>query len=289
MLTLSLFKPLWGHQGSLTRAIDQAVRAGFQGIEGQAPLDQQAREDFRQGLNDAGLGYIAEITTAGSYVPDRRASLQAHFDSFRQSLERSLALEPLFITTLAGCDAWEEAQTVELFGRMMEQAAAAGLPISFETHRSRSFFNPWTTQRICRQLPGLQLTFDLSHWCVVCERLIDTEIDILEALAPQAMHIHARVGYDQGPQVPDPRHDRYRKALQRHQAWWKMLWQAMVARGMTALTMTPEFGPDGYQAIDVDSDLPVGDLWKINQWMGRQQRRQFELVKDELDRYRHDS
>ncbi|MBT8439112.1 MAG: sugar phosphate isomerase/epimerase [Gammaproteobacteria bacterium] len=279
MLTLSLFKTLWGHQGTLGEAIDDAIRAGFQGIEGQAPTQQKDQDSFKQQLNDSGLKYIAEITTAGTYVPDRQASPLEHLDTFKRSLDSSMRLEPLFITTLAGCDAWDEEQSVELFSQIMELAVSANIQVSFETHRSRSFFNPWTTARICRQLPDLNLTFDFSHWCVVCERLMDTEIDIIEELAPRALHIHARVGYDQGPQVPDPRHTRYSHELQRHQAWWKLLWLAMVKRGMTSLTMTPEFGPDGYQAIDVNTDKPVGDLWEMNQWMGHQQMQLFKSVK----------
>lgn len=283
MLTLSLFKTLWGHQRTLKEAVDEAAAAGFQGLEGQAPIQRKHQDGFRQQLTDADLNYIAEITTAGTYVPDRKASLEEHLDSFKRSLDRSIVLEPLFITTLAGCDAWDESQSIDLFGQIMELAASANIEVSFETHRSRSFFNPWTTVRICRQLPGLNLTFDFSHWCVVCERLMDTEIDVLEELAPKAFHIHARVGYDQGPQVPDPRHTRYSYELQRHQTWWKMLWLDMVKRGMTSLTMTPEFGPDGYQAIDVTTDQPVGDLWEINQWMGQQQLKFFKSVKTELE------
>jgi hypothetical protein len=169
--------------------------------------------------------------------------------------------------------------SIDFFGQAMQLADAAGIVVSFETHRSRSLFNPWTTLRICQQLPELKLTLDFSHWCVVCERLMDTEIDVLEAIAPQAWHIHARVGYDQGPQVPDPAHPRYQQELISHQAWWRMLWQAMHSRGVRQFTMTPEFGPDGYQCIDPTTDQAIGDLWHLNQWMGRQQIKQFEQFK----------
>jgi sugar phosphate isomerase/epimerase len=276
MLSLALFKTLWGHEGTLAEAVELARKAGFQGIEGQAPTNQKDLDIFRLQLKDAGLKYIAEITTAGSYVPDRQASPGQHIDSFSRKLEQSMKLDPEFVTTLAGCDAWNETQSVDVFGQMMELTASAGIQISFETHRSRSFFNPWVTARICRQLPEINLTLDFSHWCVVCERLMDTEIAILDELAPRAFHIHARVGYDQGPQVPDPRHPRYRHEVERHQAWWQMLWIAMTKRGMKTLSMTPEFGPDGYQAMDVVTGLPVGDLWEINQWMGHQQKLLFE-------------
>ena len=283
MLELLLFKTLWGHEGTLQTALDMAIESGFKGIEGPAPLDHQERIAFKKNLADSTLKYIAEITTAGTYVPERSASLQEHVDSFKSKLDASIELNPLFITSLAGCDAWPENQSIDFFGQAMDYAKENNVVISFETHRSRSFFNPWSTQRICKQLPDLKLTFDFSHWCVVCERLMDTEIEVLNELAPKAQHIHARVGYDQGPQVPDPAAPRYRQALKSHQKWWRLLWQAMYRQGFTAFTMTPEFGPDGYQAIDVITDEPVGDLWRINQWMGQQQQLEFQRFQKELN------
>jgi len=274
-MQLKLFKTLWGVDEPIDVACKQAVAAGFDGIEGPAPDATHQAYFFKQQLADAGLAYIAEITTAGSYVPERRASVQVHIESFCRKLEQSLQLDPLFVTSLAGCDAWPEGQSIELFGRLMEAAQKAGITVSFETHRSRSLFNPWTTLRICQQLPDLKLTLDFSHWCVVCERLMDSEIDVLEALAPQAFHIHARVGYDQGPQVPDPGNPRYQKELESHLAWWHLLWESIRERGGSHLTMTPEFGPDGYQQLDVKTNQPIGDLWQYNQWMGQQLRNKF--------------
>ena len=110
---------------------------------------------------------------------------------------------------------------------------------------------------------------------------MNTEADVLEELAPQAYHIHARVGYDQGPQVPAPESPRYRPELQSHQAWWRLLWRYMQDRGSSVFTMTPEFGPDGYQAIEAVSGQPIGDLWQINQWMGQPHRPPFALFLDE--------
>ena len=279
---LQLFKTMWGHEGSLELAASQCLDAGFHGIEGPAPLESATQSGYLKVLEDIGLKYIAEITTAGMYVPDRSASLETHLDSFKMKLDASLELNPLFITSLAGCDAWPESKSIDFFGQAMEYANSNEIDVSFETHRSRSFFNPWTTQRIINQLPGLKITFDLSHWCVVCERLMDTELDVLTELAPRAYHIHARVGYDQGPQVPDPRVALYHAELKSHQQWWLMFWQSMHEQGMTSFTMTPEFGPDGYQAIDVTTGQPVGDLWEFNQWMGQQQLQQFDSFKQSL-------
>jgi len=282
-MQLQIFKTLWGHTGSLNEAAEQALSAGFNGLEGAAPTDAKQARQFKALLADTALDYIAEITTAGTYVPERRASLQQHIDSFAEKLERSLHLEPLFITCLGGCDAWEEAKNMEFFSAAMQMADAAGITVSFETHRSRAFFNPWVTERIVRQLPGIKLTCDFSHWCVVCERLMNTELDVLETLAPHAHHIHARVGYDQGPQVPHPGAPEYEYALRAHQSWWQMIWQQQLAAGKKVTTMTPEFGPDGYLHEQPFSREPVADLWELNNWMGDEERRHYsEYIKKRL-------
>lgn len=274
-MELSLFKTLWGHNSDFESAVARAAQAGFQGIEGPAPDTAKKAFDRRELLDETGLDYIAEITTAGTYVPDRQASLGDHLESLERKLEHSLRMKPLFITCLGGCDAWPEEQSLEFFSRAIEMAQSHGIIISFETHRGRSFFNPWTTQRIVSQLQDIRLTCDFSHWCVVCERLLDTELDIIELLAPHAHHIHARVGYDQGPQVPHPEAPEYEYALRAHQAWWEPIWESQLERGYAACTMTPEFGPDGYLHEAPFSREPVADLWQINQWMAHEERRHF--------------
>jgi sugar phosphate isomerase/epimerase len=275
-MELRLFKTLWGFDDEPIEAVAQALEAGFHGIEGPAPMDSAQSGDLQQALADHGLDYIAEITTAGSYVPLREATLAEHLESLAVKLERARALSPLFVTCLGGCDAWSEGQGVEFFARAIELAAEVELPISFETHRGRSFFNPWTTLRIVEQLPEIRLTCDFSHWCVVCERLIDTEIDVVELLATRAHHIHARVGYDQGPQVPHPGAPEYESALRAHQRWWELIWRSQRQRGYAITTMTPEFGPDGYLHEAPFSREPVADLWTLNRWMAEEETRHFE-------------
>ena len=274
-MQLQLFKTLWGFNGSLVQAIDDALQAGMQGIEGPAPVSLDNRSQLKALLDESGLAYIAEITTAGSYVPDRHASLQQHLDSLDEKLQQSVELQPLFVSCLGGCDAWPENQSLEFFQAAMERAKHYGLVISFETHRSRSFFNPWVTQRIVEQLPEILLTVDFSHWCVVCERLMDTELEVIHAIADRVQHIHARVGYDQGPQVPNPAAPEYEYALRAHQGWWEIIWRSQLARKFEITTMTPEFGPDGYLHEAPFSREPVADLWDLNCWMGQEQRRHY--------------
>jgi sugar phosphate isomerase/epimerase len=274
-MELLLFKTLWGHTGSIDEAIESAKTHGFDGIEGQASASPKLRRALREKLAEAGLEYIAEICTAGSYVPERNASVAAHVASFRQQAVASLECAPRFVTVIGGCDAWPLAASVEFFGASMEVAKQLGITASFETHRSRSMFQPWITRDLLLALPDLRLTCDFSHWCCVCERLLDTEPDVLALCTERAHHVHARVGYDQGPQVPHPAALEYQPALEAHERWWSMIWQAQARHGKAASTMTPEFGPDGYLQCAPFTQAPVADLVEINAWMAQRERQQF--------------
>jgi sugar phosphate isomerase/epimerase len=272
---LKLFRSLWGVSGDIAEAVRQAATAGFHGIEGPAPALRSERESLRAAVERSGLLYIAKITTAGSYVPERWATLDQHLETLRIELEHSAALDPLFVTCLGGCDAWPETKSIDFFGRAIELARAVGLDISFETHRGCSLFNPWTTQRILSELPEMQITCDLSHWCVVCERLMDSEIDVIRVLAPRARHIHARVGYEHVPQIPHPAAPEYAFCLRAHQRWWEILWRAQRRRGFTSTTLTPEFGPDGYLYEAPFTGALAADLWEQNRWMAEEEDRHF--------------
>jgi sugar phosphate isomerase/epimerase len=274
-MELRTFKTLWGHEGTLADAVAACREHGFDGIEGQPPTTAVECREFRDTLADAGLDYIAEICTAGGYVPDRDAPVSSHLESLRCQAETALECRPLFLTVIAGCDAWSAEQSIDFFGQAMAITGELGIPASFETHRSRSLFNPWITRDILTQIPTLKLTCDFSHWCVVCERLIDTEPDVLALCAEHAHHVHARVGYDQGPQVPHPAAPEYRAALEAHERWWTQIWQSQLARGVSIATMTPEFGPDGYLHCAPFTGAPVADLSQINAWIGARQKQRF--------------
>ena len=274
-MQLQLFRSLWTNGFDLDGALTDCREGTFDGVEGPVPDEIGARRGFAEKLREAKVPFIAEITTGGSYVPETTGSA-LHLADFRRKAEAALECSPLFITSLAGCDCWPLAQSVDFFGRAIEIAKGLGVTASFETHRSRSTFNPWITRDLLHQLPALRLTCDFSHWCCVCERLVlDGEPEILALCAAHAHHIHARVGYDQGPQVPHPDAPEYRAALGAHERWWDVIWSVYERAGRSAATMTPEFGPDGYLHTMPFKGSPVANLDQINQWMARRMRENF--------------
>jgi sugar phosphate isomerase/epimerase len=274
-MKLQIFKTLWGHSGSYQQAADEAIAAGFDGIEGPIPQQPGDHHWLAEILENNALLYIAEVCTAGSYVPQRHADVVTHLASLEKQLRSCIYLKPQLVNCIGGCDAWPLEEHLAFFQGAMRLAEQFGMTISFETHRSRSLFNPWITRQVVAALSDIRLTCDFSHWCVVCERLIDSELDVVHAIAANAFHIHARVGYDQGPQVPHPAAPEYAHCLRAHQSWWEILWRAQHQRGFSTTTMTPEFGPDGYLHLLPYTQRPVADLWEINRWMAATEKRHF--------------
>ena len=83
------------------------------------------------------------------------------------------------------------------------------------------------------RLPSLALVADYSHFLAACE--VDPGDEMLEeailSLIPHIAHLHARVGYDNGPQATDPRLALWDQHLQGHLRWWRAIWAAQRAAG----------------------------------------------------------
>jgi sugar phosphate isomerase/epimerase len=281
-MELLMLRSLWTGPTDIDGLIQQTVASQFDGIEGPIPQDPKQRQFLRQGLANNGLVFIAEAVTGGDlsspadwWIPRPTKSIDNHLNDLCWAVDHAAEIGALFVSTMCGYDAWPWQQNLEFFGRALELERSSGVTISFETHRSRSLFNPWVTRDLLNHFPGMKLTCDFSHWCVVCERLIDSEWSILELCAERALHIQCRVGYPQHAQVPDPRAPEYAKALIAHERWWDLVWQKQVQRGMTKTTMMPEFLYDGYMQTLPCTEMPVSDVWEITCWMAERQRQRF--------------
>ncbi len=210
------------------------------------------------------MGLVLELVTGGGYVPRLDCSPTEHLAELEQQLQQALDLDPLRITVLTGSDCWRWPEQQRFWSRALELVAACPLPVSFETHRSRSFFSPWAMAPYLEAFPALRLTADLSHWCVVAERLMTPELEPVRAIASRVDHIHARVGHAQGPSVGHPFAPEWAEALEAHRRCWRLFGLQRSAASGGPLTITPEFGPDGYLPTLPFTAQPVADLLEIN-------------------------
>ena len=262
-MNLRLFVSCWGNEVDLAGAVSLAREWQADGVEGPPPEAWQAEV-----LQASGLPWIAEVATGGGYVPSPHLTPAQHLDDLRRLIEASLPLAPVLVNALAGSDAWPFRYQVLFFEQAMDMGRELGVQLAIETHRSRPTFSPWSTRDLLLELPDMRVTCDFSHWCAVCERLVmDEEPELLNLIGSRALHIHARVGYAQGPQVPDPRAPEYGDEVEAHLRWWQCVARQQSMAGCTHLTMTPEFGPDQYLHLEPFTRRVAADLREVNHWM----------------------
>jgi sugar phosphate isomerase/epimerase len=266
-MQLWLMRHLWGVTETWEEVFPRIKDSGYVGIEAVIPPPEE-RARFRKLLERYRFEYIPQISSEGETVEE-------HVKAFQAQVETAATLHPQLINCQTGRDAWSEAESARFFEQALNVEAKARIPVAHETHRSRTLFNPWITQRLLTQFDDLKLCCDFSHWVCVCERLLDDQLDILRQCSRHCLHLHARVGYEEGPQVPDPRAPEYQKQLEAHEHWWRLIWEAQAARGLEMTTLTPEFGPPNYLHTLPHTNVPVADLWDICDWQAKRQAANF--------------
>jgi len=266
-MKLILFRHLWGTAGEWENLFPKFKQAGYRGIEGKVPPPED-RKRFRALLQKHILEFIPQIFSHGQTVAD-------HLESLREQIATARTFASRFINAHSGQDAFTEEESLRFFEGALQLEATCGVAVAHETHRGRILYNPWITSRLLTRFPGLKLCCDFSHWVCVCERLMDDQIGIIRQCADRCLHMHARVGYEQGPQVPDPRAPEYRRHLEAHEAWWRLVWKAQEKRGFKVSTLTPEFGPPDYQHTLPFTRAPVSNLEEICDWQAQRQAENF--------------
>ncbi|EGG37371.1 sugar phosphate isomerase/epimerase family protein [Paenibacillus sp. HGF5] len=254
-MKVAIYKALWGMTGSWEESFKQIAEAGYDGVEAglPGPQDQQRFMDL---LEQYQLKFIAQIYTHGN-----------HSVSFEEQLLRAKHFSPVKIVSHSAQDCMPFRDQLRFFGRAVMLEAELGVQVAHETHRGRAMFTPWNTARLLQHFPQLKLTADFSHWCAVCESLLENQVYNVKLAISRSVHIHARVGYAQGPQVPHPAAPEYQQELLTHTRWWREIYQHRSKEGAECLSVTTEFGPPNYLHTLPFSNEPVANLWEVCDWM----------------------
>lgn len=193
--------------------------------------------------------------------------MEDHLRSLESRYLRAVELDPLFVNCHTGRDHFSFRDSFKIFEKGQRLIQEHGVPIRHETHRGRALFSLPATRLFLHAIPGLQLTADFSHWVCVHESDLSDQPEDLNSAMWAAHHIHARVGFDQGPQVGDPQNPVYAPWLQLFTSWWTRIVRLRREEGLDYLTISPEFGPTPYMPLNGQSPLPVADAWEVNLWM----------------------
>ena len=260
---MNLYKTLWGAVGAgapfadFRSAIPRIAEAGWNGVSVaviafQFDPEIGTLEELRELCASHDLGLSVMVHTFGEDVA-------GHLEHLRREMERAASVQPHHIICHGGVDAWSLEQAKEFYSEALEYEAETGIPVAHETHRSRLLHSPWQAMEILEAFPELKTAMDLSHWVVMAERLIHDQEAAIELVASRAIHVDARVGHEQGPQVPDPRDPSWSNHLEVFEAWWDL---AITSDQV----VVPEYGPPPYLPTIPHTGEPVADLWAICDW-----------------------
>ena len=272
-MQIKLVRHLWGVDldRDLSDYAPQWRKVGYEAVEASLRLVPD-RARFLRFLKEESFQWVPQVFSH-DFLPG--GSVREHLDSLREQMEECLDHGPLFFNAHSGCDAWSAAEAEDFYAQVLELEKEFGVPMAHETHRQRYFGIPWQARHILQEFPALGITADFSHWVCVCERLLPNLGEIIALAAQRCRHVHARVGFAEGPQVPDPAAPEYAVELAAHEGWWEQIWRSQQERGFTHSTLTPEFGPPPYMHTLPHTQVPVADLSAVCDWMAGRQRERF--------------
>jgi sugar phosphate isomerase/epimerase len=261
----------WGFPGTVDAFCAKAKKEGYDGIEMWWPLDKAKQDDLFAALKKHGLeiGFLC-----GAY----QSNWQQHIDQFKKMIDESTGntiQKPLYINCHSGKDYFSFGQNKAFIDYTIQVAKQTGITISHESHRSRILFAAPVARQYMEQIPGLRITFDVSHWCTVSESLLADQAETVNMALERVDHIHARIGHPQGPQVNDPRAPEWANAVKAHFDWWDKVVERKKKNG-ERLTILTEFGPPDYMPTLPYTRQPLADQWAINVHMMQLLRKRYQ-------------
>lgn len=248
-MELRFFCPRWGsEQLAWEDFMIQVKEAGYDGVEYAITADTPDAT-----LDDVwNLAERHGVLLIPQHFDTSSADFSEHLDLYGKWLERMRKYPHVKMNSQTGRDIFSFEQNSALI-------KLAGPGVVHETHRGKFSYAAHVTRPYLEAMPELRLTFDISHWVNVAESYLDDQAAAVELAIARASHIHSRVGFPEGPQVPDPRLPAWQEAVERHVGWWSRIADSYQER---VLTITTEFGPFPYLTHAVSQ-------WEINVYMMR--------------------
>ncbi len=261
-MIFKFFCPRWGSEDiSWDNFLTKVKSAGYSGIE-YAISNEITKTELEQiwgKVEEHGLEIIPQ------HYATYEANFSKHFDLFSAWFEKIKPFKALKIDSQTGKDFFSFDQNKSLIDVAVNYTKKTGVDVYHETHRNKFAFAAHITKDYLIKLPYLKLTLDISHWVNVAESFLEDQKEAVDLAIARTEHIHARVGYPEGPQVSDPRAPEWQEALCHHLAWWdKIVKKKLTESTNSEMTITPEFGPYPYMVHLPYTSKPISNQWDVN-------------------------
>lgn len=256
----------WGSEDLSAKAfLDKVLSNGFDGVEINFPDDRQFVDEFMSELERIRqTSHPDFIFIAQKVLSNEKETVAAYTERLTNRLNFLVGLNPNAINSHTGKDFFDFDANLDILHLTEAIASKSGIPIWHEIHRGRFSFHLRTLLDYLNVFPNLKLIADLSHFCVVSESDLSDQQDLLTRIYPNIQHIHARVGFEQSPQVNHPFAPEWKKHLDQYTTWWKEIIALQSQKGAAHLTITPEFGPFPYLPQAPFTQEPLSDQWEVN-------------------------
>lgn len=264
-MNIKFFCPRWGSTGmSWDDFLVRAKNAGYDGVEygiaNSTPLSEL--EIVWKKAKQFNMLIIAQ------HYETSETELGAHANVFASWFKKIEPFNWIKVNSQTGKDFFTFEQNKLLIDVASDYTNRTGIPVYHETHRGKFSFAAHITKEYLERIPGLKLTMDISHWVNVAESYLENQKDSVDLALGRTGHLHARVGYPEGPQVSDPRSEEWSEALSAHLRWWdKVVYRINEQSNENLVTISPEFGPHPYMVNLPGTNSPIADQWDINVFM----------------------
>jgi sugar phosphate isomerase/epimerase len=263
-MKLNFHKSFWeaecNTESELTGLLQRVQSEGYHGTELFLPFYPIDIDTTLKAHEKFDLNIITGIATDGTTPAD-------HLNSMNTQVINAVEYSPKHINCHTGRDIFSLDDNLKLFENALSLEQKYGVTITHETHRFRPTFSTFETEKIVSALPELKLNLDISHWMVVHESDLSDQAERLQRVFPSVHHIHARVGFEEGPQITSPQEARWESHLNNHTQLWQNVIQQALLRGDTDFTITPEFGPFPYAHTHPETEQALTDVWASNKFM----------------------
>lgn len=270
MPKVKFYCPRWGSE-DLTWDVflHKVISSDYDGVEVYPLLTPAEKPAMLRALTQTGLDYSLLYTVQNE---------GKDFDKYCYALERNLyelityqtdCIKPKFITSQTGREYYTKDQMEICFSICDRISEESGIPICQETHRNKWSYAAHVVESYLKdeRFNKVKLALDFSHWVCVSESYLEDQEQGIDLAIERAVHIHARVGHPEGPQVTDPRASENKEALNFHLLWWDKWMKYLEKNGIKECTITPEFGSYPYMAHQIGTTTQIASQWDINCWM----------------------
>lgn len=262
-MILKFLYPFWGSENlSVGAFLNEVATSGFDGIEMNIPKDAIFETKFYDALNNERAKNSNFICVLQQVLGLQAETSESYLERVMMRLQDQIHYQPDFINSHTGRDYYTFDDNCRIIEAIENFSSKYNIPVYHEIHRGRFTFHSGTTLKYLEKFPELKLVGDLSHWCVVSESMLQNQEEILNKTIPHIHHLHARVGFEQTPQVNNPFAPEWRPYLDQYMLWWQKI--INLHKDDFQFTITPEFGPFPYMPEQPFTKSPLADQKTVN-------------------------